>query len=215
MDAFFDNPGSSTFSFVQIESKEHLSFKYCSHCWKLNGYWEWTIYKSERPWEPNMTVHFSIFHYRQIRSNGLVYSSSFIFTKVLKLWESSTSTFMECPFPGPSIFWTILFLDRPLSTTLFETGKRYSFQILASFNSSPILFKLFIRLGNRLSLRATQSVSIEIHSTLLISTCWPHVPRWVHFFRLRIENLTLIVKSWKTHPEIFLRPFYWKTHPLK
>ena len=35
---------------------------------------------------------------------------------------------------------------------------------------------------------------------------------------------TLIGKSWKTHPEIFLkfsfsgsshRPFYWKTHPLK
>ena len=29
--------------------------------------------------------------------------------------------------------------------------------------------------------------------------------------------LTLIGKSWKTHPEIFLkshRPFYWKTHPM-
>ena len=41
---------------------------------------------------------------------------------------------------------------------------------------------------------------------------------------LFINHLTLIGKSWKTHPEIFLkfsfsgsshRPFYWKTHPLK
>ena len=40
----------------------------------------------------------------------------------------------------------------------------------------------------------------------------------------RYVMLTLIGKSWKTHPEIFLkfsfsgsshRPFYWKTHPLK
>ena len=38
------------------------------------------------------------------------------------------------------------------------------------------------------------------------------------------KNLTLIGKSWKTHPEIFLKfsfigsshiPFYWKTHPGK
>ena len=39
-----------------------------------------------------------------------------------------------------------------------------------------------------------------------------------------IKPLTLIGKSWKTHPETFLkfsfsgsshRPFYWKTYPLK
>ena len=39
-----------------------------------------------------------------------------------------------------------------------------------------------------------------------------------------LVKLTLIGKSWKTHPEIFLkfsfsgsshRPFYWKIHPLK
>ena len=47
-----------------------------------------------------------------------------------------------------------------------------------------------------------------------------------HVIRTRFQfvevSLTLICKSWKTHPEIFLkfsfsgsshRPFYWKTHP--
>ena len=43
-------------------------------------------------------------------------------------------------------------------------------------------------------------------------------------YRLSSVRLSLIGKSWKTHPEIFLklsfsgsshRPFYWKTHPLK
>ena len=62
-----------------------------------------------------------------------------------------------------------------------------------------------------------------------------YVPYWPRFQpldqqhfgsvgNLKIILLTLIGKSWKTHPEIFLkfsfsgsshRPFYWKTHPLK
>ena len=101
-------------------------------------------------------------------------------------------------------------------------GERYFIQILASFNSSPILFKLFIRLGNRLSLRATQSVSIEIHSTLLISTCWPYVPRWVQSYRLRIGNFTVThqIETWMsknstTDPiyksEIKFGPWTWQS----
>ena len=49
---------------------------------------------------------------------------------------------------------------------------------------------------------------------------WPRVKL---VFSLGQPNLTVIGKSWKTHPEIFLKfPFsrsshrlYWKTHPLK
>ena len=56
----------------------------------------------------------------------------------------------------------------------------------------------------------------------MISTVFHHTMLPLHAKMSSQYLLTLICKSWKTHPEIFLkfsfsgsshRPFYWKTHP--
>ena len=178
---------------------------------KLNAFWEWSVYKSERHREPKMIAHFSMtIHFwlkcwpsifRAIHFPGRLFSVSPIFEPPRISW---TSIFWTAQLLRPPIFETIQFrrteLNKWFKDILFKfwhpsTPAQFYLSCL-----SVLVIGLVYELLKACQLKFIQRYSFRPADHMCLGKFF------LHKFRLRLWNLTVMHQNESKMSKMILWP---------